>query len=403
MRVLILCHKPPFPAIDGGSIAITNLIKGLVTNQVKVDVLAMNTFKQYCSSENKIEFEKEVETYSLVDVDIKIKVLDAFMNLFTSKSYNVSRFDSQKYKEKLISVLKNKKFDVVLFESLFSTPYINVVRSLHPGILVHRSHNVEFNIWQNLAQNEDKLYKKWYLNLLTKRLKKYELDVINKFDLVAAISKSDMMEYKRHGVTTSMFHLPFGIDINSSTVRELQVQNKVKIYHVGSMNWLPHQEAFHWFFDQVWANLDNLKDKLELHLAGTDMPKWMKDKSGENVFVSSGYVLGNEYAQDKEILIVPSFSGSGIRIKIIEAMASGKVILTTANGAMGIDCKHEKNILISDKPMEWVSLINELIISSDKRKIIGKQARLFCAQNHDHVQLSNLLIHKLCTTKPKLH
>lgn len=404
MKILVLCHKPPFPAVDGGSIAMSNLIRGLTKNKVELDILAMNTFKQYCTKDKQRIFQKEVRSYQLVDVDIRIKAFDAMLNLFSSKSYNISRFQSSEYKKKLIQLLEDSEYDVVLFESLFSTPYVDVVRDFHPRLIVHRSHNIEFNIWQNLAKNEHNLIRKWYLRLLAKRLKKYEIDTVNKFDLVATISQTDLIEYKSNGITSQLYHLPFGIDLASLSMHERRLNNpKVKIYHVGSMNWKPHQEAFRWFFNEVWIGLGDLKAKSELHLAGTEMPKWIQDKSSENVFVSKGYVDGYKFSKDKEILVVPSFSGSGIRIKIIEAMATGKTIVTTANGAMGIECSHRENIYISDKPEEWISYINELVLSSEKREVIGKNARQYCFKYHDHNKLAERLINKLRTTKPKLH
>ena len=403
MKFLVLCHKPPFPAVDGGSIAMYNLLKGLKKSNAEVDVLAMSTFKQPCNTEEQEKFEQEIDVYSLVDVDIRIKPFDALINLFTTQSYNISRFISPQYSSQLESILKLKKYDVVLFESLFSTPYVELVRSLHNGLLVHRSHNVEFNIWQNLAENEQNPLKKWYLKLLSKRLKKYELEVVNEFDLVATISQSDIIEYRNNGIGTLLYHLPFGIDLSAISFQKSKPSRKVKIYHVGSMNWIPHQKAFRWFFDHVWSEIDSLKDEIELHLAGTDMPKWIEEKSTENLIVKSGYVNGFEYAKDKEILIVPSFSGSGIRIKIIEAMASGKTIITTKNGAMGINCLHGENILISDRPEDWIEYIAELVHSPQKRETLSMNARQFCFDFHDHVMQAQQFINKLHTTKPKQH
>lgn len=401
MKVLQLCHKPPFPEVDGGSIAMSNLIKGMAQQQVEVDILAMNTFKQNCSPDEQKAYAKVVGRYFLVDIDIRVKAVDAFFNLFTSKSYNIARFESPEYEKQLVHLLKTNAYEVVIFDSLFSTPYVEVVRSLHPGIIVHRSHNVEFNIWQNLAGNERNPFKKWYLNLLTRRLKKYELSAVEKFDLIATISKPDLNEYLNHGVTTPMFHLPFGINLSGFPVHQYAANQKVKIYHVGSMNWIPHQEAFAWFFESVWSKLDHLSAKLELHLAGTGMPEWMKEKSCDNVFVSNGYVDGNEYAKGKELLIVPSFSGSGIRIKIVEAMAAGKTILTTTNGAMGLECTHGENIIISDQAEEWVTYLTDLVLSPETRERIGKKAREFCAQYHDHIKLSEKFLDKLRSTPLK--
>lgn len=403
MRILQLCHKPPFPPVDGTAIAMSNLTRGLLRNGAHIEVLAMNTYKQYCNEKNREIFEKEVGSYTLVEIDIRIKAIDAFKNLFTNESYNISRFVSDDFQQNLSVFLDENQYDVVLFDSLFTTPYVDLVKSKHQGLIVHRSHNVEFNIWENLAKNEKNLLRKTYLIFLSRRLKKFELSVLKNFDLIATISKPDLLAYKGNGVKTDMFHLPFGINLSDYAFYKPKANQRLKLYHVGSMNWIPHQEAFRWFFDSVWSRLTHLEDSLELHLAGTAMPDWVKEKASTNVFVSDGYVEGNEFAKDKDLLIVPSFSGSGIRIKIIEAMAAGKPVLTTVNGAMGIECSHEENILISDRYQDWIDYINELVQTPQKREMLGLNARQFCSDYHDFIKQANQLINKLNTTKPKLH
>jgi glycosyltransferase involved in cell wall biosynthesis len=335
-----------------------------------------------------------VNGYYLVDVDIRLKIKDAFFNLFSSESYNISRFKSNEFEKRLIWLINETKYDAIVFESLFTSPYIQVVRHLFHGPIILRSHNVEFNIWKNLSKNELNPLKKYYLKILAKRLKKYELKAISKFDLVASISKTDILEFEKNNITIPMIHLPFGIDMKKYDF-QINENYKVKIYHIGSMNWIPHQEAFRWFFDSVNNELNVIKDQLEIHLAGTGMPKWMVSKSNENTFILEGFQDGFHFSADKDIMIVPSFSGSGIRIKIIEAMALGKTILTTNNGAMGIDCTHGLNIFISDDPKEWGSIINNLVTNSTKRLEVGRQARTFCEANHDYINNAKLLSNEI--------
>ena len=92
MKILQICHKPPYPPIDGGSIAMYNLYRGLRSIGHTVHVIAINTYKQYCDI-NKVPKEfVDASEYTLVDVDIRVKPLSAFFNLFASDSYNISRF-----------------------------------------------------------------------------------------------------------------------------------------------------------------------------------------------------------------------------------------------------------------------------------------------------------------------
>jgi len=401
MRILQLCHKPPFPATDGGSIAMLNLARGLLHHGSEVHVLAMNTYKQRCEPEQAKAMLGELESYDLVEADIRIRPVSAFANLFGTKSYNISRFQSRAFEEKLSQLLAHYKFDLIILESLFSTTCLPLIESTSfDGLVVLRSHNVEFNIWENLARNESNFLKKHYLRFLSRRLKRYELKTWQAVDQIASISAVDEQIMKSHGCTTSIINLPFGVDMAQFESQVLPISSPpvVKLYHVGSMNWLPHQEAFRWFFQEVWDTVSACYPEVELHLAGTAMPDWLLALESRQVKVSPGYVDGRAYAQGKEIMIVPSFSGSGIRVKIVEAMALGKAIVTTGNGAMGIDCTDQENIFISDDPVVWVKNISRLIEHKEERARISAQAKQFCKQTHDYRNVAEILLTQLKTS-----
>lgn len=394
MNILQICHKPPYPPIDGGSIAMHNLYSGLTDNGHNVDILAMNTNKQHCDINNVPKEFIKAANYTLVDIDISIKVLPAFFNLFTNKSYNIIRFDSKIFKQKLSTLIETKTYDLVLLESLYSTTYIDLLKQTTKYPIVLRGHNVEFKIWENLCNNEKNPLKKWYLNLLSKRLKKYELTTINKLDLIASISNEDNLVFKEESCRTPMVYLPFGINFNDEEFKTYSPpeSDELVLFHIGSMDWIPHQEAFKWFLEKVWLNLNKKHPNIKLHIAGSKMPRWLTKSDYPNVIVTNGYVDGKTFMNKKAIMVVPSFSGSGIRIKIAEGMAKGKVIITTLNGAMGIPCTHNENIFISDNNEEWITIISKCISDIELTKKISNKAREFAQKEFDYIIAANKLI-----------
>lgn len=398
MKILQLCHKPPFPANDGGSIAMFNLCEGLRKLGHQVHILAMNTHKHYCKIEEVPEEFLQKTRYTLVDVDTRIKMIPAFVNLFTNNSYNIIRFHTKEVELKLLELLKDNSYDLIILESIFTTTYIDLIRKIMPCPIVLRSHNVEYMIWENLARTEKSFFKSRYLRLLTRRLRQYELKTIKKVDYVAAISEADINHFREIGCKIPMMYVPFGINFTEDEFKEeVQLNNEeLIIFHVGSMNWIPHQEAFKWFFEQVWPVFYRNNPTAKLHLAGSDMPDWITQGHFPNVTVVNGYVDGKKYMNGKAIMIVPSFHGSGIRIKIIEGMAKGKVIITTPNGAMGIPCTHGENIFIANDCDEWVKILNECIINPELVRRISNNARKFSASEYDYetgaAQLINFTI-----------
>jgi glycosyltransferase involved in cell wall biosynthesis len=376
-----------------------NLYRGLVSLGHQVHVLAMNTYKQHCDIQKVPEDFRISSRYTLVDIDIRIKALAAFLNLFTGESYNMARFDTPELRRSLDEILEGTDYDLVILESLFSTACIDLLQRKSQAKIILRSHNVEFNIWANLARNERNRLKRWYLQLLTRRLKRYELDMLGKVDFIASISRPDMEVFRNSSCRTAMTCIPFGINFDDEDYRCYSPPGKEEIifFHVGSMDWIPHQEAFRWFLNEVWISFSNQQPRAELHLAGSKMPGWIIHGNYTNVIVHQGYVEGRAFMKKKAIMVVPSFSGSGIRIKIAEGMAMGKVIITTTNGAMGIPCTNNENIMISDDREEWIALLGRCMEDFEMVKTISRNARQFAEQEFNCQASAKKLVEEVVT------
>lgn len=143
---------------------------------------------------------------------------------------------------------------------------------------------------------------------------------------------------------------------------------------------------------QVWPIFHQQYPSIHLHLAGANMPDWLNAENYPGVIVTRGFVDGKKFMEGKAIMVVPSFSGSGIWIKIAEGMAKGKVILTTANGAMGIPCTHGENIFISEYPQEWVAILSRCVSDLALLQSISHNARGFAAEAFDYVKSAEKLV-----------
>ena len=129
MRILQICHKPPYPHIDGGCIAIKNISQGLIDKFDEIKILTISTQKHPFKKEEFPESFVEKSKIEHVFVDTKLNIVDAFSNLVTYDSYNISRFFSPDFNALLIKSLKAESYDLVILESLFTSPYIQTRRS----------------------------------------------------------------------------------------------------------------------------------------------------------------------------------------------------------------------------------------------------------------------------------
>lgn len=374
MKVLQLSHKPPFPPKDGGCLAIDNITQGLINSGIDIKILTIETLKH--------PFEKEIipKDYMVktgiesVFVDTKLNIVDAFSNLVTQDSYNISRFFTPDFDHVLQTELANKDYNIVHLESLFMTPYISTVRMHSDARIVLRSHNLEYIIWERLSKQTGSVAKKTYLKLLARQLKKYELDVLNQVDGIAAISKRDANDFKKLGCKRPIEIIPFGLNIQKYKPDD-HPNMTFDLFHLGSMDWSPNIEGLEWFLDEIWPAINSKSSEVQFYLAGRDMPESFFKINSPNIVVVGEVEDAMKFIKSKSVMVVPLLSGGGIRVKIIEGMALGKAIISTSVGAEGIHYTHKKDIWIANTPNEFAEAVHYFENNPEKIFELGNNAR----------------------------
>jgi len=381
MKILFLCNKSPYPPKEGGPMAMNANIEGLIAAGHSVKVLAMNTNKYFVPLKEIPEEYRQNTGIELIYIDLSVKPLAALMNLFSSSSLHVDRFISTEYDNKLADVLKNEEFDIVQLEMLYMTPYVKTIRKHSKAKIILRSHNIEHLIWKRISEKTNNPVKKIYLEYLTRKLKKYELSVLNLYDGIATISIQDKKYYLEKGCRIPITDLSFGVSSDKYILSN--DYEFPSLFHLGSMDWIPNAEGIQWFLEMVWPLVHLKFPELKLFLAGRNMPEKLKKMTIANVEVLGDVSSAMEFINSKAIMIVPLFSGSGIRIKIIEGMALRKAIISTDIGAEGIDYKNEENILIANTPGEFLSAIEKCTADRAFCDTLGRNARKLIEEKHN--------------------
>lgn len=390
MQILQVCLKPPYPKVDGGCIAIAAMTESLLMAGHSVKVLSMATHK-HPFNPSKIPSDVLNKTkMETVDIDTRIKPLEAFLNLFSSESYNIKRFYSKLFELQLTKVLEENDFDIIHLESIYCTPYIKTFHKYSKAKIVVRAHNIEFEIWKQLGIQEENPLKRWYFNLLSKRLKSYESDVLKKVDAIVAITSEDESEMRKLGVDVPIQTIPIGIDVDSIKTAPLK-SAPLHLYHLGAMDWHPNIEGVIWFLNKVWPQVESTFPDVLCSLAGRKMPANLLSRSNEKLLIEEEIPSISAYTSDKNVAIIPLLSGSGMRVKIVEALALGKVVISTSLGATGIPFEDGKNILIANSPSEIIEKIGLLRDTPSLVSDIGNEARKLAKTEFDLKILSSKL------------
>ncbi len=380
LKILILTPRIPYPLKDGGAIAMHQTIEGYVQQGCEVSLLSMNTSRHWVDENSLPEWYSKLVHFKTVFINNNINPLSAFFNLFTGKSYNVSRFINKNFETALIELIKQEAFDIIQFESIYTSPYLQIAQENSDAKCFCRVHNIEHLIWQRLSENEANFLKRKYLKILTNRLKNYEIDILKKFDLLLPISRTEEKYFSDNKINAS-FYLPFGIDINKPILENIE-QNVHSIYHIGSMDWAPNVEGITWFLSTVWDDLQTELKDVKLFLAGKNMPKSLLKKENNQTVILGEIEDFSAFSLSKNIMIVPLLSGAGIRIKVLEAMAFGKVVIATEIAVEGIGLTHQKNVLIANSPEDFKEQLHYFFSNLEKIKSIGDHAKQFVEANY---------------------
>lgn len=386
MKVLQLCHKPPYPVKDGGCLAINQISTGLMSQGVDLTIVSIVTQKHpFKAKEFPKDYLKDTK-FKAIYVDTRLNVVDAFSNLITQDTYHVSRFFSSDVDKAIEELLQKEKFDIVICESIFVAPYIPVIRRLSNAKIMLRSHNLEFSIWHRLAKSHPAGLKKTYLKILTRQLRDYEVDLLFEIDGIIAINADELKHYRRLGFKGKGLTIPFGVNPSEYIPTDKFEANSV--FHLGSMDWKPNEEGIEWFLDKVWPLVIEKNPKLKLYLAGRHMPRWLTDLKMKGVKVIGEVEDAKEFMSSKNIMIVPLMSGGGMRVKIIEALALQKPVVSTPLGAKGVAVKNGKSVVLVRQPVDFANAILELAANKEMAANMAKAGRDLITESYDNEKLA---------------
>jgi glycosyltransferase involved in cell wall biosynthesis len=209
-------------------------------------------------------------------------------------------------------------------------------------------------------------------------------------DGIVTITEEDKNIFIDNGCMTPIHVMPFGIDPDKYATG-IPENRSLRIFHLGSMDWMPNTEGVQWFMEKAWPLIHQRVPDARLYLAGRNMPKSFESYTSPNVSVEGTVEDAGAFMRDKDIMIVPLLSGSGMRVKIVEGMAYGKTIVSTSTGAEGIACRDNENILIADNPEAFAACIADCAGNRQRIHDIGTRARMLAETTYSNHRIAEAL------------
>jgi glycosyltransferase involved in cell wall biosynthesis len=350
----------------------------------------MNTSKHFVATIDDSLRESGIEMMG-IPVNTDIRLMNLARNFFfATLPYNAERFISPAFDDKLQEVLKGSDFDIIQLEGLYLAPYLPTIRRGSGARVVMRAHNVEHEIWARAYIHERGL-KRLYIKNLSSRIRNMELGFLNSYDAMVPITDRDGKVLQKLGCHLPLQVVPTGVD--AATFRfSYDAMDFPSVFHIGALDWIPNQEGINWFLEEVWGKvLDKFPD-VKFYIAGRNAPARIRELSYPNLVFLGEVEDAYEFIRSRAVMIVPILSGSGMRIKIVEGMASGRAIVTTTIGTEGIPTTHGKDILIADEPGQFADEVCRLLGNLHLYREIGGNAREFIEREYDNRTITRSLI-----------
>lgn len=371
MNILFLTNLLPFPLDNGGKIKTYTTLKALAEAGHYIDLVCFNE-SECIDEENELELKKLCRQVEQVQLKLTtsnhmgymIKV--AFKSLFSQYSFGVYKYRSEEMYRLLDRLLKENTYEYIYYAYLhlcIYQPYI-VKRSPKSNEILDEQ-NCESIIMQRYARNTKNLAKRLFLKLEAHKLKKFEINAINKVDKCIVLSEEDYRELEAmNGKAFEHQVIPIGVTDKGIKHERIRQDEVVNILFVGTLTWEPNNHGLIWFLKKVMPNLP--EGKYRLYIVGKNPSKEVLSlaKGYKNVVIT-GYVEDvDPYYDLCDLMVVPLFFGSGQRVKIIEAFSKGMPTISTSIGAEGLSAVNRENIMLADTEEAFVDGIKEM---EDKR------------------------------------
>jgi sugar transferase (PEP-CTERM/EpsH1 system associated) len=385
MRILWLKSDLLLPLDKGGKLRTWHLLRHLARHheitylafvepdQPAADIAGMREVAARVETVTRSEpFKRSLRFYA-----------DAALHLVDPLPYAVGKYRSRAFRQRLAMLLHTQPFDLIVCDFLF--PAVNLPSRL-PCPSVIFTHNVESEIWRRHVQTQTGVVARALYDVQYRRMLRYEERTLARFDGILAVSETDRDSFGRmypaaHDIPVHV--VPTGVDTEYFSPAPSDDGSR-RLVFTGSMDWLPNEDAVQFFSREVLPLIRAEEPEVQLSIVGrapTPAVRRLAETSGIEVTGRVDDV--RPYVRDASVYIVPLRIGGGTRLKIFEAMAMGKAVVSTTVGAEGLPLTNGEHVLLADEPRTFARAVVRLMRDVGRRRELEAAARALVVERYD--------------------
>lgn len=381
MKILWVKAGKLLPVDTGGKIRSYNLLRFLGRHHAV-------TLLSYYGGSRDLDYEmairEEIPGAEIIhtaapDSSALVRSLDYLARLSQSAPYAVSKFSHPKVAKTVSTWLDAKCFDVVVCDFLSAS--LNFPRALSTPTVLFQ-HNVESALWQRMATTESNPLKKLVFGIESAKMNAYERRTLKKFHHVIAVSDHDRAQMLAMEPSCGITVVPTGVDTKTFKVAAPSTTNPPRVVFTGSMDWEPNIDAVDYFCRQVWPTVRSEFPSAIFQIVGRNPHAKVRSLASDSVQVTGTVPSVAGYLRDATVVVVPLRIGGGTRLKIFEAMAMGKALVSTSIGAEGLEVRNGRDLLMADDAASFARALLLLLRDAGVRTKF-EQAAVQLASQHD--------------------
>jgi polysaccharide biosynthesis protein PslH len=374
-RLLFLCQTLPFPPDGGVWIRTYNVLRQLA-REYQITLLC---FERAISSRDGFSFDEtsairalstiaDTKVFRIPQRSSKARLLwDHGRSLALGSVYTEYLYESRALRDSLEKLLQREHFDLVHVDSLDLSGYLPLL-PLNRTIVVH--HNVESELLRRRALLERSVLRRAYIARQSALMEKAESEWCPRVVLNVAVSARDAQELRELAPAAQVTVVPNGVDTETFVPRK---QPPAGITFVGGANWFPNRDALQFFADDILPLLGDLRPKVSWVGAAQEHDRLAFAEKG---VVLTGYVTDiRPLVWDARCYVVPLRVGGGSRLKILDAWAMGKAVVSTSVGCEGLSARDGENLLIADTPGDFAAAVRRVLTDVALAEQLGAAAR----------------------------
>ena len=384
LNILFLTNRSPYPIKDGQSRRTYNILHGLARRH-DVSLLSLVESPEEALPENIRRLKGFCANVEVVPAPPKTLSLPMAArlarSLFSRDPYTVWRHYSRRYAERVQAWLDQASFDIVHCDIL---PLAYCVRNLEAPIRALTDHDVSYLKAKRLAAQARNPLLKLFLYLESLKLKRLESTVFANLDLGIAVSELDRQQLQRLCPLGRFSVIENGVDVRAFVPDPAALEPDALVW-VGGFRQQANCDAVRFFLKDIYPLVKRQRSATKLYVVGEGTPDWLKAlAAADTSIVLTGFVDDPlPYMQRSAVFVAPILSGGGTKLKVLEAMAAAKAIVSTAIGVEGIQGNDNEHFLVADHPEAFCSRVIAVLQDRALRERLGQNARRRAMETYD--------------------